>query len=76
MKAEDVTRLRHMLEAAEEACEFLGNTSLEEFRKNRQQAHAIMRTLEIVGEAASQISPEFQTATPKIQWRSMFQVAD
>jgi uncharacterized protein with HEPN domain len=66
---EDITRLRHMLEAAEEACEFLGNSTVEDLRKNRQQAHAVMRTLEIVGEAASQVTADFQVSHPEINWR-------
>jgi uncharacterized protein with HEPN domain len=68
---DDITRVRHMLEAAEEACEFIGQTTFEEFRKNRQIAHAVMRTLEIIGEAASQISPEFQNKHPEIAWRTI-----
>ena len=50
---EDITRVRHMLESAVEACEFLGDTSLEDFSNNRLLANGIVRSLEVVGEAAS-----------------------
>jgi uncharacterized protein with HEPN domain len=55
-KPDDITRARHMLESALEASEFLGQHTFEEFKNDRQLVHAIVRTLEIVGEAASQLT--------------------
>ena len=67
----DVTRLRHMLEAAEEAREFLGGAPFEDFQNNRMMANAIIRSLEVLGEAASQISDAFRGQHPELEWRVM-----
>jgi len=66
---EDTVRLRHMLESANEACTFLGNSSFEEFRENRMMANAIIRSLEVIREAASQVSLDFKNNHPEIEWR-------
>ncbi len=68
-KPDDLIRVRHMLDAAGEAQTFLGEATFDEFRENRQLAHAIMRTLEIVGEAASQTTRQFRSRHPEIEWR-------
>lgn len=68
-KPDDLIRVRHMLDAAGEAQTFLGEATFDEFRENRQLAHAIMRTLEIVGEAASQTTREFRLRHPEIEWK-------
>jgi uncharacterized protein with HEPN domain len=46
---DDVARVRHMLDAATEARDFLGTTTLDELRKNLILANAIVRSLEIIG---------------------------
>lgn len=65
---DDITRVRHMLDASVEASEFLGAVSLEGLKTNRVLANAIVRSLEVVGEAARQVSQDFKDKHPEIEW--------
>ena len=65
---DDSARVRHMLESSLEAIEFLGDTSFENFRKNRIVANAIVRSLEVIGEAANQVTQEFKDDHRDIEW--------
>lgn len=58
-----------MLESSKEACQFMGDIAFEEFSKNRLLVNAVVRSLEIIGEASVQISQEFKEKYTKIEWR-------
>lgn len=60
--------LRHMLDAAHEAVEHLSGRSRDELHEDRQLQHSLIRCIEIIGEAASRIEPEFRDANPLIPW--------
>ena len=66
MKPDDLTRLRHMLDAAAEAVSFLGDLDSGDLAKNRLVCQAVVRSLEIVGEAAVQISPAYHDAHSEV----------
>ena len=68
-QSEDTARIRHMLESALEACQFLGDKAFDDFRDNRLFGNAIVRSLEVVGEAASQVTNEYKITHPSIEWR-------
>ncbi len=68
MKLDDPTRLRHMLDSALEAVSFLGKLDAEELAVNRLVCQAVVRSLEIIGEAASQISQQYRKDHPGIPW--------
>jgi uncharacterized protein with HEPN domain len=68
MKPDDLTRLRHMLDAAAEAVSFLGDLDASDLAKNRLVCQAVVRSLEIVGEAAAQISPAYHNAHSEVAW--------
>jgi uncharacterized protein with HEPN domain len=57
-----------MREAAEEILQFVQGRTFEDFRRDRQLAHATVRCLEIIGEAAARISEETKSASPSIPW--------
>lgn len=67
-KPDDTTRLRHMLDSALDAVEFLGDLSLEEFQKDKKLLNAIVRSLEIIGEAASNVTEAMREEHPEIEW--------
>ncbi len=56
MQNEDIIRLRHMLDAANEAVEFASGKKREDLDKNRMLTLSIIKSIEIIGEAASKIS--------------------
>jgi uncharacterized protein with HEPN domain len=68
MKLDDKVRLRHMLESAQEAISFLGDMTEGELAQNRMALNAIVRSVEIIGEAASQLTPEFRNNHPIVPW--------
>ena len=65
---DDSTRLRHMLEAASKVGEFIAGLSLDAVRSDEMRALAVVRLLEIIGEAANVVSTEFRDANSEIPW--------
>jgi uncharacterized protein with HEPN domain len=57
-----------MLLAAKEVGRYTAGVTFEEFQRNRMLQHAAIRLVEILGEAARNISAEFKTAHPEIPW--------
>ncbi len=68
MKPDDKIRLQHMLDAAQEAITFLQTLKGERLKNNRLVSQAIVRLIEVVGEAAVQISKEYKAAHPELLW--------
>jgi len=71
MRRDDVIRLRHMLDAAREACRFTRDRRREDLDRDRQLVWALVKAVEIVGEAASQLSEEAKTELSTIPWRKI-----
>lgn len=71
MVKNDFVRLRHMLEAAQTSLQFIKGKKRKEIENDRMLCFAVIRALEIVGEAASQITKLFQSKHPEIQWRAI-----
>ena len=64
-------RLRDMLDAARAAVAFSTPLTFEEFAGNRLHRYAIVKAIEIVGEAAANVGPETRAAYPDIPWRKI-----
>ena len=62
MRKDDVIRLRHMLDAAQEACAFAVGRAREDLNSDRQLTLALVKAIEIIGEAASRVSMETRQA--------------
>ena len=60
-----------MLEAARQACVFTRGMTPATFSANEMAVHSVVRMIEIVGEAAAQVTPEYQQAHPQLPWREM-----
>lgn len=58
-------------EAMTDAQRFAEGHTLEEFRKDRQLRYSIERTLEIIGEATSNLSDEVKARDETLPWREM-----
>ena len=71
MHNDDKTRIIHMIESAQSAQEFIADKSFADLRENKQLAFAVIRALEILGEAAAQTSKELRDSYPDIQWRDI-----
>jgi uncharacterized protein with HEPN domain len=68
---DDKTRIRHMLDAAKKAIAFVNNRNFQDLENDEILALALVKLIEIVGEAASRVSKEYQTSHPKIPWSAM-----
>ena len=68
---DDKTRLLHMLDAAQKAITFVENKSFQDLTENELLALALVKLIEIIGEAASRISKEYQENNPQISWSAM-----
>ena len=68
---DDRTRLRHMLDYAQEAAEMAGSRRREDLDADRQFRFALMHLVEIVGEAAAHVSREFRAAHGAIPWEGI-----
>jgi uncharacterized protein with HEPN domain len=71
MRPEDRVRWGHMIEAAEDALRFVAGRRREDMETDRMLAFAIVRALEIVGEAASRISEDTRAAYAEIPWAAI-----
>ena len=67
-KPDDETRLRHMLEAAKQAQSFMKGRKKESLTTDSMLLLAVVKAVEIVGEAASKITKERQAEIPQIPW--------
>lgn len=67
----DDAYLLDMLLAASEVRQFTDGVSFDEFESNRLLQHAVIRLVQIIGEAANSVSEEFKQAHPEIPWRGM-----
>ncbi|MFN3763639.1 MAG: DUF86 domain-containing protein, partial [Anaerolineae bacterium] len=68
MRPDDLIRLRHILDAARQAGEFIRNRSREDLDHDRQLVWALVKAIEIIGAAAYQMSPEARQEIPAIPW--------
>jgi len=69
MSERDETLLRDMLDMALKAQEFLGQQDQKAVEQNEMLAFALVRAIEVIGEAASRISPETRSGLPQIPWK-------
>ncbi len=67
----DEIRLRHMLDAAQEALSFSEGRSRSELDENRMLVLSLVKEVEIIGEAAFRTSEATQTQFPEIPWADM-----
>ncbi len=71
MPKRDSVRLRHMREAAAEAISYAAGRGVSDLEADRMRALALTRCIEIIGEAAASVSPEYKMAHPELPWKVM-----
>jgi uncharacterized protein with HEPN domain len=67
----DDAYLLDMLLAAREICDVAAGLSRERFLSERLLQHGLIRLIQIIGEAARLISPEYKLAHPEIPWAAI-----
>lgn len=71
MKEEYRDYLDDMLRETDLAIEFCRGLDIDGFRNSALRVHAVIRCLEIIGEAANRIPAEVKAAFPGLPWRVM-----
>ena len=71
MEKSDSIRLKHMLEAARICLQFGAGKVRSDFEMDQMLSFAVIRALEIFGEAASRVSSQFQKKHSQIPWRAI-----
>jgi len=67
----DKTYLAHIAEAIDNIEEYLHGTTYDQFVSNKMMFDAVVRELEIIGEASNNLSKEFCAEHSDILWRRM-----
>ena len=68
MNERDRLRLRHIVDAAERIAGYLSGVDRDTFLVNRMLQDAVIRNLEIVGEACVNLSAEIREAHAGVPW--------
>lgn len=72
----DEAYLHDILQAAKDALSFSGGLSEKEFYASGLNQSAVIRQLEIIGEAAKKVSQETRAAHGEIPWKKMAGLRD
>ncbi len=68
ISANDLVRLQHMLDAAQKALEFSVGMNRSNLENDEVRQFALVRAVEVVGEAANNITKEFKAQHLDIAW--------
>jgi uncharacterized protein with HEPN domain len=72
LEARDITRLTDMLHHARLAREMMGSRTLDEFKVEIMFQLAVVRCIEMIGEAGHQVSPTIRALMPTVPWHQMW----
>ena len=64
----DSASILDILESARTIRAYVAGMARQDFLRETQTQDSVIRRLEIIGEAAGRISPEFRDVHPEIQW--------
>jgi uncharacterized protein with HEPN domain len=76
MKKDPGIFLKHILESIERIEEFTKNVSKDDFHTSVQLQDAVIRRIEIIGEAAKNISSGWTERHPEVPWSEMIRTRD
>jgi uncharacterized protein with HEPN domain len=71
MPHHDKVYLQHIRDAASRIREYVEGIDEASFKKNHVVQDAVIRQIEIIGEAARRLSPDLRNSHPDIPWRDI-----
>ncbi len=71
----DETRLRDMLDEVRHVATFIQGQTRNDLDVNLMLAYAVVRAIEVIGEAAARVTEETRQAYPAIMWKNIIRNA-
>lgn len=68
-KPNDADRLNHILDAIAKIERYLQGFDVQKFQQNEEKIDAVVRNIEIIGEAATCLDRSLKTKYPQVEWR-------
>jgi uncharacterized protein with HEPN domain len=68
LRADDRVRMLHMIEACESVQRFIQGRRRLDFESDQMLLFAVVRAIEVLGEAAGKVSEDTRSACPEIPW--------
>lgn len=68
--------LQDILDSIEDIKSFIGNMDFEEFSKDKRTINAVIRSMEIIGEATKNIPQSIRDKYPQVPWKKMAGMRD
>ena len=63
--------LKHILECVEKIELFVQGFDFEQFRQDAKTTDAVVRNVEVIGEAATNLTRDFRSNNPQVEWRKI-----
>lgn len=76
MKEEILIFLEHILESIDKIESFSKNISKKELKENDLKQYAIIRAIEVIGEAVKNIPKSFRNKYPNVSWKDIVGTRD
>ena len=73
---DDILFINHISESINNIQNFMNGVAKSKFEQNLEKQYAVIRGLEIIGEASKNISPKLKKKHPEIPWRKMAGMRD
>ena len=70
-RSRDKNRLEHMLQAIERICRYTKGKNFEDFIADDMMYYAVVKNIEILGEASNMLTEKFRQAHPKTPWKQV-----
>ena len=68
--------LQDVLQSISDVVEFSAAMTLEQFRNDKKTVHAVVRNLEVIGEAIKRVPPQVRDRHPGVPWQRIAGLRD